>query len=333
MKWLFPRISRHLRFAVLSATVIVAACGGAPKDDDEVVLHVADQIHLLQSVLSAAGENKPTGYRIEWSNFLGGPAVIAAQTGGSVDVGWMAETPLVFAQAAGSPVTVVAVSKGLKPGASNIALVVPASSPIRSAADLKGRSVAYAPGTITQYLLARALEQHGLSFDDITTIRVAAPSAASLDRNIADAVVIGEPSLTVGLDAGQLRVLAYGGEPLTPGFGYLVASNRALEDPRIVAAIGDLVSRLARATRWQRENVAKAAPAIAHDYKVPVPIAEKILRRTPYRYTAIDSTIVAEHQREADLFHKLGLIRARVDASKLFDNRFNPLVAAVETPQ
>ena len=33
----------------------------------------------------------------QWSTFIGGPAVLAAQTGGSVDVGFMAETPLVFA--------------------------------------------------------------------------------------------------------------------------------------------------------------------------------------------------------------------------------------------
>lgn len=332
MKRQSPRVSWRLCFVLASAALLLSACGGAKKDD-VIVLHVADQVHALQSVLAAAGEDKPTGYRIEWSNFLGGPAVIAAQTGGSVDIGWMAETPLVFAQAAGSPVRVVAVSKGTKEGSANIALVVPADSPIRSTADLKGKSVAYAPGTIMQYLLARALEQNGLTFDDIKSVRIAASSAAALDRNIADAVVTGEPVLTQGLEAGKFRVLAYGGQPLTPGFGYLVAANRALDDPRLVAAMGDLVTRLARATRWQRENPEKAAPTIARDFKVPVRIAEKILHRTPTRYGAIDATIIAEHQREADLFHRLGLIRARVDATKLFDHRFNPLVTAVETPQ
>ena len=39
--------------------------------------------------LAVAGDDKPTSYRIEWSNFLGGPAVIAAQTGisGSTKIG------------------------------------------------------------------------------------------------------------------------------------------------------------------------------------------------------------------------------------------------------
>ena len=332
MKRPFQRISLNLRLAVASAALLLSSCGGA-KQDDVLVLHVADQLHAVQSVLAAAGEDKPTGYRIEWSNFVGGPAVIAAQTGGSVDLGWMAETPLVFAQAAGSPVTVVAVLKGRKAGSSGIGLVVPAKSPIKSVADLKGKSVAYAPGTITQYLLARALEQNGLGFDDIKSVRVTVASTASLDSGVSDAAVAAEPALSQGIDAGKFRVLAYGGQPLTPGFGYLVAANRALEDPKLAAAIGDFVTRAARAARWQRENVAKAAPSLARDHKIPVPAAESMLRRNPTGYAPIDSAIIAEHQREADLFHRLGLIRARVDATKLFDNRFNALVAAVETPQ
>ena len=326
-------IPRSLRIAAAGVALLLSACGGGESEDGVVVLHVADQLNHLKSSLAVAGEDKPTSYRIEWSNFLGGPAVIAAQTGGSVDIGWMAETPMVFAQAAGSPVKVIAVTRGLKANSSSIALAVPVASPIKAIGDLKGRSVAYAPGTIAHYLLVRALERDGLTLDDIKTIRVAAPTAASLDNKIADAIVITEPLLTKGLDEGKIRVLAYGGQPLTPGFGYLVASDNALKDPRLVAAMGDFVKRAARATRWERENVEKAAPAIARHYSVTAPVAERILRRTPMRYSAIDETIAAEHQREADVFFRLGLVRTRLDAAAIFDKRFNPLVTAVETPQ
>ena len=44
----------------------------------------------------------------------------------------------------------------------------------------------------------------------------------------------------------------------------------------------------------------------------------------------VNASIVAGHQQEADQFHKLGLIRKRVDAAELFDNRYNALVAAAE---
>jgi sulfonate transport system substrate-binding protein len=323
MSWLFHRWA--LLFA---AGALLASCSGA-KEDSVTVLRVADQMHVLQSALAASGEDKPKGYRIQWSNFVGGPNVIAAQTGGSVDLGWMAETPLVFAQAAGSPVKVVAVSQGTRPGSSNVALVVAANSPVRSVAELKGKKVGYGAGTITQYLLVRLLEEQGLSLDDITPVRIASLSTASLGRSV-DAYTTGEPMLSQDLAAGRIRVLSYGGKPHTPGFGYLVASDKALADQKRVAAMGDFAVRIARATRWQRDNVAKAAPVTAKAYNVSPQIAEQILRRTPIRYTPIDPSIVAEHQQEADQFLKLGLIRKRVDAAQLFDSRYNALIGEVE---
>src|SRR5690554_5745834 len=61
-------------------------------------LVAADMLDHLRTLLAAAGEDKPEDYDLKWANFAGGPSVIAAATGGSVDVGWMAETPLVFSQ-------------------------------------------------------------------------------------------------------------------------------------------------------------------------------------------------------------------------------------------
>src|ERR1700754_4067391 len=100
-------IRGQLSLALLA--LVLSSCGSnsnAPRT--ELVLRAADQMKILQSTLAEAGEDEPSGYRIEWSNFMGGPSVIAAATGRSIDVGWMYETPLIFAQAAGSPIKVVA---------------------------------------------------------------------------------------------------------------------------------------------------------------------------------------------------------------------------------
>ncbi len=324
------RLPEKLRLVILTAGLLLAGCH---RSAEGPTLHVADQINTVQTVLTAAGEIKPRDYRIEWSNFMGGPAVIAAETGGSVDLGWMAETPLVYAQAAGSPVTVVAVAKGLRPGASNIALVVSPHSPYRNITDLRGKKVGFSPGTITQYLIARLLDKAGLSFHDILPVQTTTLSGAALDRGIVDAYVTAEPMLSQGLHDGKLRVLAYGGEPLTPGFSFLVASNQALADPKKAALIGDFVERVARATRWERENVDKAAPFVAKFYKITPELAETILKRTPAGYRPVDAAIIAEQQQESDLFFKLGLIRSRVDAAKLFDNRYAAQIAKVEGGQ
>ncbi len=323
-----PFPSPSLRALALGALLSLAACGDM--SDNGKTLRIGDQLHALKSSLDVSGEGQPTDYGIEWANFVGGPPIIAAQTGGSLDVGWMAETPLIFAQAAGSPVKVIAVSKTVDGGGSPYALVVKPDSPIRSIADLEGKSVSFMKGTVLHYFVARLLDKQGLSLKDIKTVQATGFGTGLLDKGSADAITIGEPWLTQALDAGKVRILASGAPPNTPGFFYLVASDAALADPVKAKAIGDLVARAARATRWQRENPAKAAPALAKRYNVDAATAEKIIRRAPAGYAPISDAIIAAHQDEADLFFKEGLIRKRLDASQIFDKRYNDIVAAQE---
>jgi sulfonate transport system substrate-binding protein len=310
----------------------LGACGGASGsgDSDQAVLRVGDQFKRLEATLASAGEDKPSDYHIEWSSFVGGPAVIAAQTGGSVDVGWMMETPLVFSQAAGSLVKVVAAARRSTPGTSPNALVVATGSRVRTVADLRGHSVGFLPGTVTQYLVVQLLDKAGLSLADIRPVTITNVGPSLLENGTVDAVVTADPYLSQMLEDGTARVIATGGEPLTPEFNYLVAPDAALADPRRAALIGDFVARVARATRWQREHVAQAVPVIARAYNIPPPIAERMLRRAPGRYVPIDASIVAGHQAEADTFHRLGLIRNRLDASQLFDRRYDAIVAKAE---
>lgn len=317
-----------LRAFVVGALLSLAACGDVPESG--TTIKVGDQLHALKSSLDVSGEGRPTDYRIEWANFVGGPPIIAAQTGGSLDVGWMAETPLIFAQAAGSPVKVVAVSRTVDGGGSPYALVVKPDSPIRSIADLKGKSVSFMKGTVLHYFVARLLDRQGLSLKDITTVQATGFGTGLLDKGSADAITIGEPYLTQALDAGKVRVLASGAPPNTPGFFYLVASDAALADPAKAKAIGDLVARAARATRWQRENPAKAAPTLAKRFNVDATIAEKIITRAPASYAPISDAIIAAHQDEADLFFKEGLIRKKLDTSRIFDKRYDDIVVAQE---
>ena len=321
-----------LRALAAGALLTLAACGGS-KGGDGTTLRIGDQLHALKSSLDVAGEGKPPGYTIEWANFVGGPPIIAAQTGGSLDVGWMAETPLIFAQAAGSLVKVIAVSKTIEGGGSPYALVVRPDSPIRSIAGLKGKSVSFMKGTVLHYFVARLLEEQGLSLKDIKQVQATGFGTGLLDKGSADAITIGEPYLTQALDAGKVRVLASGAPPNTPGFFYLVASDAALADPAKAKAIGDLVQRVARATRRQREHPAEAAPALAKRYNIDAPTAEKILKRAPSSYAPISDAIIAAHQDEADLFFREGLVRKKLDARLIFDRRYDSLITAQEAPK
>lgn len=327
-------MNTRLAWSELGSIVLVlvlTACGSSSRaPGTEPVLRVADQLKTLQSTLAAAGEDEPSGYRIQWSNFLGGPSIIAAATGGSIDLGWMYETPLDFAQPAGSPVKVIAAGQRVDPRTSSVAIVVARDSPIHSVADLRGKRVAFAPGTITQYLVVRALEHAGLELSDIRPVTVLTLSTASLTNGTVDALTTVDPMLSQMLRAGQVRILVTGGAPLTTDLSYLVASDSALANPRLSAAIGDFAVRVARAVRWQRRHLAEAVPAYAQAYDIPPVIAEDALRRAPMRFGPIDATVVDGQQAEDDTFQKLGLIHGHVDAAKLFDHRFDREIAQVE---
>jgi sulfonate transport system substrate-binding protein len=330
-------VRKTLTYAFVAGTLFaLAACGGSGQREKngEIVLHVGDQLGVVQATLESAGEAQPKGYSIEWANFTSGPLIIAAQTGGSVDLGWMAETPLIFAQAAGSPVKVVAVNRpAAKPDGKTgypYALVVLPNSPIHSVAQLKGKSVAYRTGTVLHYMVARQLADAGLTLKDIKPLEVTSYDTSLLEKGAADAQTLNEPFLTKLVDAGKVRVLAQGGPPVTPGLNYLVASDKALADPKRAKAIGDFVIRLARANHWQNAHPAEAAAALSKVYRTDPRTAQKIIERTPQEYAPIDQTVIEAHQTEADLFHGQGLIRKRLDAKTIFDTRFNALVAQTE---
>ena len=71
-------------------------------------LRVGDQLDYLKTVLSLAGEDKDFPYEVQYSSFVGGPPMLQAFQGGSLDTGFVGSTPLIFAQAANQSLVAVA---------------------------------------------------------------------------------------------------------------------------------------------------------------------------------------------------------------------------------
>ena len=320
---------------VAASTALAAApthnhVSNAKQDVDlsGVTLHAGDQLNSLRTILHAAGEDKNVPYTIDWSTFIGGPAVLAAQTGGSVDVGFMAETPLVFAQAAGNPVKVVAVSRAQDPKASNYAVVVKPDSDIKKLSQLKGKKIAYSTGTITQYLLLNTLKKAGLSFDDVQAVNFTGLNGqTAFENGDVDAAVISDPFLSGYLLDGTARILTTGAG-LTPGFTYLVARDDALEDKQLNAALSDFVARVTRAQQYWTAHPDQVAASNAANFKLPPAAALAAAKRSPSAYEPIDDSVIKAQQDESDAFLKLGAISTKLDAKKLFDTRYNKVVAA-----
>lgn len=301
------------------------AAGAA--DLSGVTLNVGDQVNTLQSMLKASGQLDDLPYKISWSAFMGGPTVIAAETGGSVDLGFMAETPVIFAQGAGNPVKVVAVSKIADPNASNFALLVKKDSPIKTLSDLRGKKILNSAGTVAQYLVSKALEKAGLTTHDVHLVNLQQGGQQAYDRGDVDVEASGGPPLAIQLATGKDRELTTGAG-LLPGVDYLVARSAALEDTKRSAAIADFVTRLAKAQAWWTAHPDEAAKAVAPTYKVPEALAKQIVSQAPFQYVPIDNSVIADYQSEADFFQAQGLLKSKVDGAAEFDDRFNASVTA-----
>lgn len=90
------------------------------------------------------------------------------------------------------------------------AILVPIDSKLKSPCDLKGKTIAYPGDGSQQYpLLLKALEKCGLSLGDIKLFKSNGPDIPILvEHKSVDAGITWDPSISVGLASGKVRILA-----------------------------------------------------------------------------------------------------------------------------
>jgi NitT/TauT family transport system substrate-binding protein len=151
-----------------------------------------------------------------------------------------------------------------------------------SVADLRGRRVAInATGAATEYWLAQALAQAGLTMDDIDLQTVAFRDVvAALESGSLDASILGEPLVTINEDRGTVQVLA---EDFIDGFtATFLYMGRPLLRDNPEAARGFMRAYLRACRDLQGAYMNEEIAAIIEQYtEVP---ADIVLRASPARY-------------------------------------------------
>ena len=337
------RTSRVRRFAratvvlgmatVPLALSVVGFSGPAPAgaasstpDLSGVTINFADQFKEYQTVFTATNALKGAPYKVNWSEFVGGPPIIAAETGGSVDLGDMAETPTIFAQAAGDPVKVVAVTKGADPTVSPFAIVVPKGSSITKVSQLRGKTIAVQEGTVEQYVLIRILKKAGMPYGSVTVDNLPVTSASTAVTNgKVDAAVLSQPLTALDIQAGKATQLV-SAAGYTQDFGYLTASQSALNNPQKAAALADFINRFYKAEAALVKNPGLAASTYASTFGVPLSVAAAAAKSVTAVGTPVTPAIISYQQTKANTFLQLGLIPKKLNVAKIFDLPYNAKV-------
>jgi len=302
------------RLLWVGVAVMAGLLVGGPASAADKVVRIAHQKLSTLALLRSTGELetrlKALGYKVTWTEFPAGPQLLEGLNVGAVDFGHTGESPPVFAQAAGAPLLYV----GNEPRSpASEAIVVPASSSIKSVADLKGKRVALNKGSNVHYLLVRALEQAGLQYGDITPVFLPpADARAAFVAGSIDAWVIWDPYRAAAEATAGARTLKDGEGLVANHEFYLATKTFATENPKVVAAILDAVAE-------EGERINRNVPAVAAQFSqavgIPAPILETALKRTTFGAKAITSQVAADQQKIADAFFKLGLIPKAIKIS------------------
>ncbi|WP_242126296.1 aliphatic sulfonate ABC transporter substrate-binding protein [Sphingobium sp. Sx8-8] len=311
------------KVALLSATLVaVAGIGFAAanfRGKDDKILRVANQKGQVKAMMLASGVLKGAPYSVEWSEFPAAQPLLEAVGGGAADLGLAADAPFIFAYQSGSPVKAIAVQAPAAQAAEALAILVKKGSPIRSAADLAGRSVATTRGSIGHHLLLQALERAQIPVDKVrVTFLTPGDAKAAFDSGAIDAWATWTPYTNVAIKEGARTVADAKdyGLPL-----YIdIAHADSIEPKR--ALMADFLQREARAVAWARTHPGEFSQVLAKETGLPLDIARASFDRNNRVSQPIDGKVIAHEQEITDRFRKAGLIAGNRDVAQAFDTSF-----------
>jgi len=289
---------------------------------DIVTLRVGDQKGGNRSLLEIAGLAKDLPYKIEWSEFPAAAPILEALNAGALDVGYTGDLSFLTVYAGGAPIKAIG---GTRSDARTQAILVRKDSPIKTAADLKGKRLAGTRGGWGQFLIDATLEKAGYKTEDAVFAPLGPVDAKiALVAGSIDAWAVWEPYVSYATLKDNARVVA-DGEGLTPTITFLVASDQAIATKR--AAVQDLVQRLNKARLWSLDHLAEYAKSTAELTKLPEDVllsAYSAQRTSPI---VIDAAVVKEVQQASDRATRYGILSKSLDVGQAVDRSFTAAAA------
>ncbi|WP_315767844.1 MULTISPECIES: ABC transporter substrate-binding protein [unclassified Bradyrhizobium] len=261
--------------------------------------------------------------KIEWSFFKGaGPAVNEAFANNQLDFALQGDLPEIIGRANGLKTKVLIASGAHAP----IYLAVPAGSPIRKVADLRGRKVSIFRGTNNHLAAVKVLAGYGLQEKDVQVINMdtATTNAALTSRDI-DAAFGNFPLASlVDKNIAEIIYTTKGDNPAYERHSTLIGQEAFIAaHPDITQKV---VSAIVRAARWSSEEanrdaffeISARSGFPASGYRFDFKDQELKYRNTPL----IDASIIESYRFQAKQAKEFGLLRRNVEIDGWFERSF-----------
>ncbi len=306
------------RRTILAGALLLASLAAVPAraEDTPTEIRIGTQkggfFPAVRQRHSVEDAFKPLGIEIKWVDFQFGPPLLEAINAGSVDFGYVGDSPPIFAQAGGAGIRYVA---AVKSDGNTQAIVVPQNSPIKTLADLKGKRIAFGKGSSAHNLLVAALEKAGIAWSDITPAPLApADATAAFAKGSVDAWSIWDPYLALAELKENVRVIAFDKDVHKPNAFYIARADFVEKHSALVARLNSVFASEGRWADTHHEEVAKAQ---AEATGVDIEAIKRFVDRSNYRVVPVDDEVIASQQAVADRFARLGLIPKPVSVSDI----------------
>ncbi|MFZ6757100.1 sulfonate ABC transporter substrate-binding protein [Undibacterium sp. Ji50W] len=248
------------------------------------------------------------GVDVKWAEFSAGPQLLEGLNVGSIDFGTTGEAPPIFAQAAGADLLYVG---NEPPAPGGEAIIVPKNSPLKSAAELKGKKIVLNKGSNVHYLLVKVLEKAGLNYKDVETVFLPpADARAAFERGSVDAWAIWDPFLAAAEKQIGARILVDGKGAVSNHQFYLAARAYAQKNPEVLRIV---LEELAKVDEWGAKNLKEVSSILSTQIGLDNSIVELSTARFGFGVKPLTEQVIREQQNIADTFADLKLIPKRIN--------------------
>ena len=328
--------------ATLTSGFIFAALGvcSAPSAAQEahavdlsgVTITVGQQGSETEGVFVESGAFRDAPYHIEYATFSSPSDTLTALASGRVDIGNNIAQWTATQASAGASVPWTAETAPYKnilvnaPGNpekfERFVVAASAQSGITDIQGTKGKVWGFLPGTSGHLFAVKLLEKQGWTLKDVSTVNLDSTNQAlALQTGNVDVIFNPRDNLVAALSRGA-KILGDAHQfDVTVYTGYL-ANVKALNDPVKGVAMKDFALRIIRAMDWFVQNPEAAQKALIKYRKLSPEQAKIVWEYTRVR-PGVPSKEIAEYSQSlADTALKFGLLKSKVDAAALLDDRF-----------
>ncbi|MBB1598661.1 aliphatic sulfonate ABC transporter substrate-binding protein [Variovorax sp. UMC13] len=315
-----PSLRRRALLQAGAGAAAAIAAGPLFAQAPAKVIRIGYQKFNTLNILKGTGQLEtalaPAGIQVEWREFLGGSQLAEALSANAIDFGHASDGIGVFQQASGKGLAYLAAES---PYPGGVGFLVPKDSPIRTVRDLKGKKVVTGRGYNTQYVLIKALQGAGLSYEDIEPVYIltASDTVAAYQSGSVAAIGLWDPFLAGAQIATDSRLL-FDGTGLSGNRTYHFAQPgyaRANQE-----TLKTVFAELRKANTWAQANPKQVVDTLAPQLKVEPKVLALATERRQYGVVALTPEIAREQQGLADVFAQLKLIPKPIEVKDAFLN-------------